>query len=537
MPTLRVSYPWIVPAALAGFCVLLFGIALERTPFRGQYDDVNRALIARTMADSGDWIVPIQLGAPQLTKPPLSYWLGAALYRLTGGRHELPAALVSVLCSLLVVLATYRAGHIMWSRRAGMVAALTLATTYLFFAMARQPLVDTVMMAGFALAFVSLIRLIFGPPNDHTVHWVLLATGVGLATMAKGPVILPLLLIMAIPPLVNQSPRFPNWPQLTIMLVVFILMVFPYHFALLRVQPEAHKVWAQELWRLGSQYERFAWTQRPWWYYFANSYVILPWLPLVVVGLVRAIRHRDDLRLQLLLWWIVGGIVFFSLFSANKRVYYLLPLCPAIALLCASVWEAAAQSRSSRAFTRAAKLTAVFVLMVGVASASLPSWTELRPSAVFVLVGLAGASMAIWSLVQVRRQRWIRAFGGLIIASSVLYLLYAGAVLPPWNLYLSEKPFYEETASLVGSETFYTYKLPVVLSAFYMERHGPKLWTLGSIEELIAQGDGGYLLTRPQYVRQLDSLELVYSRTSRSPLGVEKEIALYRLPQRYEKAR
>src|ERR671931_610533 len=72
---------------------------------------------AREMVVSGDWVTPRMNGAPFLTKPPLMYWLPAAIFRLTGPTEY--ARLWSILAALTTVAATGALGQELFGEVAG----------------------------------------------------------------------------------------------------------------------------------------------------------------------------------------------------------------------------------------------------------------------------------------------------------------------------------------------------------------------------------------------------------------------------------
>jgi 4-amino-4-deoxy-L-arabinose transferase-like glycosyltransferase len=82
-----------------------------------------------------------------------------------------------------------------------------------------------------------------------------------------------------------------------------------------------------------------AWHHREPVWYFVVQVIPLMWLPLVallpwLVPLWRRTLRERDLRIAVLLVWIVLVVAFFSL-SSGKRGVYVLPAVPALALACA----------------------------------------------------------------------------------------------------------------------------------------------------------------------------------------------------------
>src|SRR5580698_8330357 len=62
-------------------------------------DEPRYAAVARTMAESGDWITPRLLGQPWFEKPALLYWMEAIFYRAGFGDEiapRLPLAMLAV---------------------------------------------------------------------------------------------------------------------------------------------------------------------------------------------------------------------------------------------------------------------------------------------------------------------------------------------------------------------------------------------------------------------------------------------------------
>ena len=86
-------------------------------------DEPRFAAIARTMLETGDWIVPMYNDTLAVDKPVLMHWCMAACYRLFGV-SEIPARIPSALAALATALALLRAGTYWFSARTGVVAAL-----------------------------------------------------------------------------------------------------------------------------------------------------------------------------------------------------------------------------------------------------------------------------------------------------------------------------------------------------------------------------------------------------------------------------
>jgi len=112
---------------------------------------------AREMVVTGDWVTPHMNGEPFLTKPPLMYWLSAALFTLTGPTEH--ARLWPALAGLGTVVATGALGALLFGEAAGIAAALILATSAGFFVEARLLRADMGLVLAVTLALYCYLRL------------------------------------------------------------------------------------------------------------------------------------------------------------------------------------------------------------------------------------------------------------------------------------------------------------------------------------------------------------------------------------------
>ncbi|NES46251.1 glycosyltransferase family 39 protein, partial [Moorena sp. SIO2C4] len=86
---------WILSLFLAA--LFLWGIFLGNVPLR-DWDEGTRALIAREIYRTGNWLHPTLWGEPYLLKPPLMDWLIALSYKVGGVQEfttRLPGAFLS----------------------------------------------------------------------------------------------------------------------------------------------------------------------------------------------------------------------------------------------------------------------------------------------------------------------------------------------------------------------------------------------------------------------------------------------------------
>jgi 4-amino-4-deoxy-L-arabinose transferase-like glycosyltransferase len=353
-------------AALVVLCSLLFFYHLASRDLWSSHE-ARAAQDAQTILDDGNWLLPRQYhGEVEMQKPPLYYWLVAALGWCRGGAVDawavrLPAALAALGCVLALCGFGYRLGRPV----AGLVAAAVLATAMHFTWLARVGRIDMPLTLTVGL---TLGGFYLGGRRGR--GWLLLAfLAVAAGLLLKGPVavVLPaaviglhLLLERQLPP--PWQPR--RWWELASrfglwwgLLLTAALVVPWYISANARTHGEFFRVF---FWH--HNYERGfdgagGLRQHPWWFYgpqFALDF--LPWSPLVLVGAVllfRRGRWRADAEARFGAAWLLAVALILSC-ARFKRSDYLLPAFPGAALLLGCAAERWYQSiRQRRALVAA----------------------------------------------------------------------------------------------------------------------------------------------------------------------------------------
>jgi 4-amino-4-deoxy-L-arabinose transferase-like glycosyltransferase len=150
-------------------------------------DEPRFAEATRAMFERGDFLTPWFNDRPRFEKPILLYWLQAPFVAILGPTEtafRIPAALAGLLTLLIV----YRLARDLVSPNAGLLAALTLATTFRFILYARQSLTD-VPVTFFVTLSVWLFLRAHDAPEGRSRRDALLAwAATGLAALTKGPV-------------------------------------------------------------------------------------------------------------------------------------------------------------------------------------------------------------------------------------------------------------------------------------------------------------------------------------------------------------
>ena len=331
------------------FCGVQFFLSLGDLGFVGP-DEPRYAQVAKEMLVSGDYVTPQYFGEPWLEKPSLYYWLTATAYFLFG-ISEFSARLASALAATLGVLCVYLLGSRRSQPREGLIASLILATSMLYFSLARAGSMDMLFCSALTVSWTSLFFIIFGKnrlwtdSSTNQTHWGLLALFyifLGVAVLAKGPLglILPVGSLVILLGFTGKLYLLSKLKPFTGLLIV-VVVALPWYWLCYQANGW---VFIEEF-LLQHNLERF-FTDRyqhaqPMWFFLVVVLVgFYPWSFQMFPAVWRLFRVRNSWKSSsvgenLYLWlWFLIPMIFFSL-SHSKLPGYLLPAAPAIALIIA----------------------------------------------------------------------------------------------------------------------------------------------------------------------------------------------------------
>ncbi len=293
--------------------------------------------VARTMIRSGDWVVPRFGGQLRLKKPPLAYWL-TALCNLPRGRVDAwGARLPGVLAAAGALMLVYLIAASEFSHGAGIWAMLILGTTHAFIYYARLATIEMPLLCCNLLGVLAWIRG-RAPAADRrgSAGWMLgFYACLGLGILLKGPVgPLTVLLILGARRLGGQGEaggRAWPWAWHAAGVALCIGLTVPWVWALVALEPRVVETWWRE--SMG----RFAGVDHLhgfWYYLVVVPLDSMPWSPLLIPAVLHLRRDRElRARSLWLVAWFGVCLVFFSI-PASKKHSYVLPLYPAMAMLC-----------------------------------------------------------------------------------------------------------------------------------------------------------------------------------------------------------
>ncbi|MEN9916628.1 MAG: undecaprenyl-diphospho-4-amino-4-deoxy-L-arabinose--lipid 4-amino-4-deoxy-L-arabinose transferase [Pseudomonadota bacterium] len=344
--------------------LLTAGIALVFSLFLGTRplsvpDEGRYAEIPREMLVLHDFVTPHLNEIKYFEKPPLFYWLQAGAIKalnpliiktenivtkpkknhylapISEWTIRLPNAIIAVLGCLLV----YAAGRILFERRAGLLSAIILASSLLYFALARMVTLDMTLsmcLSGSLLAFLVASNQSPGLGRRFLFYSAYIFAGLAVLTKGLIGIIFPIMIIGLWILLLNQW-RLLKECYLPSGIFLFLLIVLPWHVLVQTRNPEFFQFYFidQQILRYSTL---IAQRYQPDWFFIPIFIAgFLPW----VCFFPQAIMSHFPRNLQqfkekknyiFILLWIAIIFLFFS-FSHSKLIPYILPIFPGLALL------------------------------------------------------------------------------------------------------------------------------------------------------------------------------------------------------------
>lgn len=312
----------------------------------------REAIVAVSMLQSGDWVLPTTYGGDLPYKPPFLAWLIAIFATLFNGGEvneyisRLPSALAAI--GLLTAGWYWAVGRI--GRRKAWLMLIITATSFEFFRAATACRVDMVLTACMVGGMYAIYAMRKHPWRGAVTAIVLLSG----ATLAKGPVgsLLPCL-AMGIFLLLDGKNFFRTFfVLLAICLASSILPGMWYYAAYLRGGDDFLALALEE--NVGRLTGTMGYQSHvnPWWYNLVTIVAgMLPWtVPVIFAFAMRqtrtAIARLRRVGSEPLMAWTVGLVVLvFYCIPDSKRSVYLLPMYPFMAYGCTWVLHLLRNSR------------------------------------------------------------------------------------------------------------------------------------------------------------------------------------------------
>ena len=338
------------------FTIVCVIAVMLTVPFLGLTDfyskgEPREAVVAYTMVEHGNWILPINNGGDIPYKPPFFHWCIAIFSLLQGHVSEFTSRLPSA----LALVAMSVGGFVFFAKRknANMALLATLLSLTAFEVHraginCRVDMVNTAFMVG---ALFLMFR--WWERGKHTMPWLAILCMSG-ATLTKGPV--GMLLPCAVMGVFMLTQRESLWSTVwRLGLTALLSLVLPlcwYYAAYLQGGDEFLRLVKEE--NIDRLLGKMAYEshENPFWYNFLTlitgwlpytllfvfSLFVLPWKRFSKSGFMQSVRRAEPM--QVFVWLAFGLILFFYCIPKSKRSVYLLPCYPFMAWLMAQyvVW-------------------------------------------------------------------------------------------------------------------------------------------------------------------------------------------------------
>lgn len=350
------------------FTIVCVIAVMLTVPFLGLTDfyskgEPREAVVAYTMVEHGNWILPINNGGDIPYKPPFFHWCIALFSLLQGHVSEFTSRLPSA----LALVAMSVGGFVFFAKRknANMALLATLLSLTAFEVHraginCRVDMVNTAFMVG-----ALFLMYQWWERGKHTMPWLAILCMSG-ATLTKGPV--GMLLPCAVMGVFMLTQRESLWSTVwRLGLTALLSLVLPlcwYYAAYLQGGDEFLRLVKEE--NIDRLLGKMAYEshENPFWYNFLTlitgwlpytllfvfSLFVLPWKRFSKSGFMQSVRRAEPM--QVFVWLAFGLILFFYCIPKSKRSVYLLPCYPFMAWLMAQyvVWLVANRLSAVKAY-------------------------------------------------------------------------------------------------------------------------------------------------------------------------------------------
>ena len=350
------------------FTIVCVIAVMLTVPFLGLTDfyskgEPREAVVAYTMVEHGNWILPINNGGDIPYKPPFFHWCIALFSLLQGHVSEFTSRLPSA----LALVAMSVGGFVFFAKRknANMALLATLLSLTAFEVHraginCRVDMVNTAFMVG-----ALFLMYQWWERGKHTMPWLAILCMSG-ATLTKGPV--GMLLPCAVMGVFMLTQRESLWSTVwRLGLTALLSLVLPlcwYYAAYMQGGDEFLRLVKEE--NIDRLLGKMAYEshENPFWYNFLTlitgwlpytllfvfSLFVLPWKRFSKSGFMQSVRRAEPM--QVFVWLAFGLILFFYCIPKSKRSVYLLPCYPFMAWLMAQyvVWLVANRLSAVKAY-------------------------------------------------------------------------------------------------------------------------------------------------------------------------------------------
>jgi 4-amino-4-deoxy-L-arabinose transferase-like glycosyltransferase len=373
--------------AITVLWLIIYIPGLFHPPLLDDADSVH-AEAAREMVLRHDWVTLYANGIRYLEKAPLMYWEMAVSFKLFGV-SEWSARLPLALGTLATLLAVYALGRRAYGGRAGLYAAVILATGFGPYIYTRILIPDLLVGLWLALTFYFFLETLDQPTPTRWACWGLAAT-CALNVLTKGLIglVFPAGVVIAFL-LFTRNLKHLLKLRLISSTLVFLAIAAPWHILAGLRNPA-------QIGKDGFVIKGF------FWFYFINEHFlrylnervprdydtvpllvfwalvlvwIWPWCMFTIQALGQVPRklrdyasglNRDQRASVVFALWVLVIVAFFSF--STRQEYYTIPALPGLALLIGGWLQKEADAPPASATRKWGRISSAVLMMIGVAA-------------------------------------------------------------------------------------------------------------------------------------------------------------------------
>ena len=316
---------------------------------------------AYSMAKGGSLIIPTVNGGAYLAKPPLLYWLYAPLYQYfppTAFLRRVWMIIFGILLTYFVFLLAKK----WYGRQIAVYSTLFFVCSFPFVYFTKAANWDLVN------AFFITLTIYFYNHKRLFVRYILTFASLGIAVLNRSYLALIPLVVITVNETIGKR-RYVKWKLLIFSILLFLLIILPWHIVAFRINPEE---FIRQYIQLPFQYHFLARvagdTVSTPFFYFNIFFLFPPIIFILAYWGHRFIAKKINLKslfspthIQLTAW--ITGYAAILIFSATRHEWYLLPLFPAVAIACGyCLVKIFRLTQGSRAYNLYSMMAFVFLL-------------------------------------------------------------------------------------------------------------------------------------------------------------------------------
>ena len=533
----------------------------------------REAIVAVSMLDSGNWILPLNYGTDMAYKPPFLYWSIAAFSAILGGVTEFSSRLPSAVSFLVMQLVFFA---FVAKRKDVKTAVLTSVLLLSSFEVHRSAVACRLDMLQVSLIVISLCLLYRWDEKEcRGIPWLAVVL-MGCASLTKGPVgsIFPCLVIGVFQLMRGRSFAKTFFSLAGIGLLSLVPLGMWFWAAYQQGGKEFSDLMLEE--NTGRFFHKMSYEshENPIWYNFLT--LIWGWIPWTLVllislfglkwktmsclpqgeGLVQRLgkawtAFRNQSPVQLFTWLVILIIFIFYCIPKSKRSVYLLPIYPFMAVMIAEYLLALVQ-RGAKVFKICSVIFAslgllLTIVFIAVRCGMIPDsvWGTGRHAAenIAFMHALEDVSLSVpqWLLVALPVIAAVCALRLVVKHADTRSLLYGiagcmfclfvaldGVYQPTVLAVKSDKNLADRVNTYIPEGTVYSYSdMSFYCANYYLNDR------MRHIEKEKPAGEGYLLVPERLEEEMLEELGKAYQlekvfRTERRSCDIRDEICLYK---------